>query len=185
MRLRGLAQHRAEGPAIRARAANVKSCPRWTSKKATKVSRIDRRWCRGSVDHPKSPEMITKPVTSFGRFRLVKSAMERLDRKQKGQTPAGSERENRGKSLNSNGRSERIRTSDPLLPKQVRYQAALRSDTTGVINERWRVRKRIRPADSVGGFGRRIRPAAPTSESGRRIGSTGGFVLMDKPERRE
>ena len=27
-----------------------------------------------------------------------------------------------------NGRSERIRTSDPLLPKQVRYQAALRSD---------------------------------------------------------
>lgn len=28
----------------------------------------------------------------------------------------------------SSGRSERIRTSDPLLPKQVRYQAALRSD---------------------------------------------------------
>ena len=26
-----------------------------------------------------------------------------------------------------NGRSERIRTSDPLLPKQVRYQAALHS----------------------------------------------------------
>ena len=29
------------------------------------------------------------------------------------------------------GRSERIRTSDPLLPKQVRYQAALRSDRGG------------------------------------------------------
>ena len=27
-----------------------------------------------------------------------------------------------------NGRGERIRTSDPLLPKQVRYQAALRPD---------------------------------------------------------
>jgi hypothetical protein len=27
------------------------------------------------------------------------------------------------------GRSERIRTSDPLLPKQVRYQAALHSVT--------------------------------------------------------
>ena len=27
-----------------------------------------------------------------------------------------------------NGRSERIRTSDPLLPKQVRYQTALHSD---------------------------------------------------------
>ena len=26
------------------------------------------------------------------------------------------------------GRSERIRTSDPLLPKQVRYQTALHSD---------------------------------------------------------
>jgi hypothetical protein len=27
-----------------------------------------------------------------------------------------------------NGRGEKIRTSDPLLPKQVRYQAALRPD---------------------------------------------------------
>jgi ornithine cyclodeaminase len=31
------------------------------------------------------------------------------------------------------GRSERIRTSDPLLPKQVRYQAALRSDRGGWV----------------------------------------------------
>ncbi len=31
------------------------------------------------------------------------------------------------------GRSERIRTSDPLLPKQVRYQAALRSDHGGRV----------------------------------------------------
>ena len=30
--------------------------------------------------------------------------------------------------IGKTGRSERIRTSDPLLPKQVRYQAALRSD---------------------------------------------------------
>jgi hypothetical protein len=36
------------------------------------------------------------------------------------------------------GRSERIRTSDPLLPKQVRYQAALRSD------------RGVRVTDSVG-----------------------------------
>ena len=28
-----------------------------------------------------------------------------------------------------NGRGERIRTSDPLLPKQVRYQTALRPET--------------------------------------------------------
>ncbi len=32
------------------------------------------------------------------------------------------------------GRSERIRTSDPLLPKQVRYQTALRSDRGTPIN---------------------------------------------------
>lgn len=32
-----------------------------------------------------------------------------------------------------NGRSERIRTSDPLLPKQVRYQTALRSDRGGGV----------------------------------------------------
>ena len=30
--------------------------------------------------------------------------------------------------LNLNGRGERIRTSDPLLPKQVRYQTALRPE---------------------------------------------------------
>jgi hypothetical protein len=28
----------------------------------------------------------------------------------------------------TDGRSERIRTSDPLIPNQVRYQAALRSE---------------------------------------------------------
>ena len=33
-----------------------------------------------------------------------------------------------GESFGKIGRSERIRTSDPLLPKQVRYQTALRSD---------------------------------------------------------
>jgi hypothetical protein len=32
-----------------------------------------------------------------------------------------------------NGRSERIRTSDPLLPKQVRYQTALHSDNLGQL----------------------------------------------------
>jgi hypothetical protein len=30
-----------------------------------------------------------------------------------------------------NGRSERIRTSDPLVPNEVRYQAALHSDIGG------------------------------------------------------
>jgi hypothetical protein len=38
-----------------------------------------------------------------------------------------------GKMVGQNGRNERIRTSDPLLPKQVRYQAALRSDVAGCI----------------------------------------------------
>ena len=33
-----------------------------------------------------------------------------------------------------NGRSERIRTSDPLYPKQVRYQAAPRSDRGAVLD---------------------------------------------------
>ncbi len=35
--------------------------------------------------------------------------------------------------ISGNGRSERIRTSDPLLPKQVRYQAALHSDPVGCL----------------------------------------------------
>ena len=36
--------------------------------------------------------------------------------------------------MRETGRSERIRTSDPLLPKQVRYQAALRSDRAGGLS---------------------------------------------------
>ena len=36
--------------------------------------------------------------------------------------------ENRGISLSLNGRGERIRTSDPLVPNQVRYQTALRPE---------------------------------------------------------
>ena len=39
------------------------------------------------------------------------------------------------------GRSERIRTSDPLLPKQVRYQTALRSDRGAGLNRCARVCK--------------------------------------------
>jgi hypothetical protein len=35
--------------------------------------------------------------------------------------------------LNPNGRGEKIRTSDPLHPMQVRYQAALRPDRTAII----------------------------------------------------
>ena len=69
---------------------------------------------------------------------------------QKVPTPRDLKLKNSDKSLNLFGRSERIRTSDPLLPKQVRYQAALRSDTTGVIDERRGIRKRIRPAERPG-----------------------------------
>jgi hypothetical protein len=35
------------------------------------------------------------------------------------------------KATDLNGRSERIRTSDPLVPNEVRYQAALHSDIAG------------------------------------------------------
>ena len=34
----------------------------------------------------------------------------------------------KGQVIEKNGRSERIRTSDPLVPNEVRYQAALHSD---------------------------------------------------------
>ena len=32
-----------------------------------------------------------------------------------------------------NGRNGGIRTPDPLLPKQLRYQAALHSETIGIV----------------------------------------------------
>ena len=35
------------------------------------------------------------------------------------------------------GRGEKIRTSDPLHPMQVRYQAALRPDVAAIISERF------------------------------------------------
>ena len=37
------------------------------------------------------------------------------------------------KSLKIYGRSERIRTSDPIVPNDVRYQAALHSDTAAYL----------------------------------------------------
>ena len=36
----------------------------------------------------------------------------------------------------TNGRGEKIRTSDPLHPMQVRYQAALRPDAAAIIPSR-------------------------------------------------
>ena len=36
------------------------------------------------------------------------------------------------------GRSERIRTSDPLVPNEVRYQAALHSDMAVIAPPRFR-----------------------------------------------
>jgi hypothetical protein len=42
-----------------------------------------------------------------------------------------------------NGRGERIRTSDPLHPMQVRYQAALRPDEPRIIAETLTVFSRV------------------------------------------
>lgn len=41
----------------------------------------------------------------------------------------------RDKLIEGLGRAERIRTSDPLLPKQVRYQAALQPDRDARVTE--------------------------------------------------
>ncbi len=42
--------------------------------------------------------------------------------------------------FSANGRGERIRTSDPLVPNQVRYQTALRPEIVAKIGCRWEVR---------------------------------------------
>jgi hypothetical protein len=44
---------------------------------------------------------------------------------------------NGGKLLILNGRGERIRTSDPLVPNQVRYQTALRPEYAAVSVNEW------------------------------------------------
>ncbi len=41
------------------------------------------------------------------------------------------------------GRSERIRTSDPLVPNEVRYQAALHSDNAAEIDRLLLVKERL------------------------------------------
>ena len=38
------------------------------------------------------------------------------------------------RTIRESGRSTRIRTLDPLLPKQVRYQAALHSDGIDILH---------------------------------------------------
>ena len=48
------------------------------------------------------------------------------------------------------GRSERIRTSDPLVPNEVRYQAALHSDPTPARGERLSGGRSITAPDARG-----------------------------------
>ena len=49
---------------------------------------------------------------------------------------------------NRNGRGDWIRTNDPLLPKQVRYQTALRPEPVHVAG-RWRERNQRSQADKA------------------------------------
>ncbi len=51
------------------------------------------------------------------------------------------------------GRSERIRTSDPLVPNEVRYQTALHSDNARLIDAsdaRRKQRRRTRAIERIG-----------------------------------
>ena len=79
--------------------------------------------------------------------------------------------------LGLNGRSERIRTSDPLVPNEVRYQTALHSDSraaqrdAGLIDGPFGPRKgRDRPARRFGGRGGKS-PAFAVQGSARRAAS--------------
>ena len=65
------------------------------------------------------------------------------------------------------GRSERIRTSDPLLPKQVRYQAALHSDTGALFNALGRAVQRAFAAAAQAASRVRCPARAPSPGSGR------------------
>ncbi len=70
-------------------------------------------------------------VILLDRSRLVNGKGEYQLARQEGFEPSTHGLEGRCSVLLSywrNGRGERIRTSDPLLPRQVRYQAALRPD---------------------------------------------------------
>ena len=60
------------------------------------------------------------------------------------------------KSLRMNGRGGAIRTPDPLRPRQVRYQAALRPDSTGLGFNRLLVRCEFRKDDGRTCQGNRI-----------------------------
>ncbi len=57
-----------------------------------------------------------------------------------------------GSDRRKNGRSERIRTSDPLVPNEVRYQAALHSDTLLDLQEEIHREQRGMPALRGGSF---------------------------------
>ena len=55
--------------------------------------------------------------------------------------------------LENTGRSERIRTSDPIVPNDVRYQAALHSDMAAPSDQRGYIRATVVAQASPGGAG--------------------------------
>src|SRR5262245_32563494 len=72
------------------------------------------------------------------------------------------------------GRGDWIRTSDPLRPRQVRYQAALRPDITNIagirIQEAWPHRNPIAESDPdypTGGHSRSARRVIPSTPDAR------------------
>src|SRR5574340_261238 len=92
--------------------------------------------------------------------------------------------------LDSIGRGGQIRTADPLRPRQVRYQAALRPDSLFIVTssaacgcgalQPGAARLRSNPGTDPGiesrrgsSEGRGSRPAAPESERSRRAGRGG------------
>ena len=95
---------------------------------------------------PFSPDRGLIPVQSEPQFRfhLKNDLFLREKRKAAGKTRDFQN----GLAVYKNGRGERIRTSDPLVPNQVRYQTAPRPDNTCTG-------KRVEVFIDLGVFGRK------------------------------
>jgi hypothetical protein len=76
------------------------------------------------------------PIAELSSHRTGKAALECLDGIEARANLLTEQKLLKAKRLKVNGRGERIRTSDPLVPNQVRYQTALRPECVALNVDR-------------------------------------------------
>jgi hypothetical protein len=109
------------------------------------IIEIDDIWIEDTLGHKHKVKDVRENIAKLNNWKWpVRKAGERSTKRKRCMNGAQTRKRKKDQeasppspliSFNIFGRGEKIRTSDPLHPMQVRYQAALRPDEVGIITE--------------------------------------------------